>query len=226
MFCTDLSSLGLFVPPHPCIPICMVTGYKKSNVLNFIYMKIKRLLLKSLCKTCYYRCIRFLSFTNISPKVFPIIVSLWGDSQGRKFTFIYKLQSTHGKHGTAKQLSLKQAKKKSWTLLRLLLLSLGYASHETLPDIYLILFFILVCLLSFPMNGIKKKSKLITKSRGRVSRKLADRVGRETWVKERGNSQSLNAFHLVKHSFCYELYFLPFSWLFSICPFTCMHSCT
>lgn len=92
------------------------------------------------------------------PNFFPLLfVSSWSDTQGRKFTFIHKLKSIHGKCGAAKQLSLKQAKKKSWTLSRLFLLSLGYASHETLPDIYLILFSILVCLLAFPLKRIKKK---------------------------------------------------------------------
>lgn len=53
---------------------------------------------------------------------------------------------------------LKQAKRKVEPYLDCCC-SLGYAaSHETLPDIYLILFSILVCLLSFPMNRIKKAS--------------------------------------------------------------------
>lgn len=93
------------------------------------------------------------------PKLFSLLfVSLWGGAQGRKFAFTHKLQSIHGKCGAAKQLSLKQAKGKVGPYLDCCC-SLGYAaSHETPPDIYLILFSILVCLLSFPMNRIKKAS--------------------------------------------------------------------
>lgn len=36
-FCTDLSSLGLFVPPHPLTPICAVTGYEKKQPSHFTF---------------------------------------------------------------------------------------------------------------------------------------------------------------------------------------------
>lgn len=80
------------------------------------------------------------------------------------------------------------------------------------------------CLLDFFSYGENKKGEWITKSGGRVSRKLLGRSGRDTRVKERGNSPSLNAFHLVQHSCCYKLPVLPF-FLFSVYPFSCIHSC-
>lgn len=36
-FCTDLSSLGLFVPPCPNIPIYTVTPYEKKQLLCFAF---------------------------------------------------------------------------------------------------------------------------------------------------------------------------------------------
>lgn len=50
---------------------------------------------------------------QVSPSnFFPLLfVSLWDDTQGRKFTFMHKLQSIHRKYGAAK-LSLKQAQRK------------------------------------------------------------------------------------------------------------------
>lgn len=62
---------------------------------------------------------------QVSPSnFFPLLfVSLWDDTQGRKFTFMHKLQSIHGKYGTAKQ-----AQRKAEPYLDCCC-SLGYASH-------------------------------------------------------------------------------------------------
>lgn len=95
---------------------------------------------------------------QVSPSnFFPLLVSLWDDAQGRKFTFMHKLQSIHGKYGTAK-LSLKQAQRKVESYLDCCC-SLGYGSHETLPDTHLTAF--QFCLLPFFSYEQGTKNKVI-----------------------------------------------------------------
>lgn len=128
----------------------------------------------------------FIIYKYFSQTFFHYCVSLWDDTQGSKFTFMHKLQSIHGKYGTAK-LSLKQAQREVKPYLDCCC-SLGYASHEILTDTHLTAFqSFLIAFFAYEQGN---KSKLIPKTVG-VSRKLSE-WERATLlgVKERSNSQS------------------------------------
>lgn len=173
----------------------------KKSSLPFSHMRVKRLLQKSLYKTCHYvydTHMIFIIYKHLPQTFFPLLfVPFWDDTHGRKFTFMHKLQRIHGRYGAAKQ-----AQRKVEPYLDCCC-SLGYGSHETLPDTHLPAF--QSCLLAFFSNEQGNKSKLTKRVRAR--RKLSDRVGESNScrLKERSNSQS----------FCFfAFHFLPFPSLF------------
>lgn len=181
----------------------------EKSSLPFSHMRVKRLLQKSLYKTCHYvynTYMIFIIYKHHPQTFFPLLfVSFWDDTHGRKFKFMHKLQRIHGRYGSAKQ-SLKQAQRKVEPYLDCCC-SLRYASHETLPDTHLTAF--QPCLLAFFSDEQGNKGKLTERVRAR--RKLSDRVGESNSfrLKERSKSQS----------FCFfAFHFLPFPSLFCYLP--------
>lgn len=78
------------------------------------------------------------------------------------------------------------------------------------------------CLLAFFSYEQNNKSKLITKSRVGVSRKVSARVGRET-SKKRKRKKQFPVFLFGETVFAMNFIFFHFPAYFSIYPFSCMH---